>query len=58
MDMVGKKVKLNDGKIGEIIKHIGENVYRLRLEDGFRTVTTDDNFEVLEDGRINKENSY
>lgn len=45
---LGTKVKLKDGRKGKIIKHIGENVYRIQLEDNFRTVLTDDKFEVIE----------
>ena len=49
---IGTRVILKKGKRkGKIVKHIGENVYRIKCDDGFRTVVTDDKFEVIEIGR-------
>ena len=48
---IGTRVIVAKGeKPGKIVKHIGENVYRIKCDDGFRTVVTDDKFEVIEDG--------
>lgn len=45
---IGTKVELKDGRIGYIIKKVDNNVYRIRLEDGFRTVLEDTEFDVVE----------
>lgn len=45
---IGTRVIVAKGeKPGKIVKHIGENVYRIKCDDGFRTVVTDDKFEVV-----------
>lgn len=42
---IGTKVILKDGRVGKIIKHIKDNVYRIQLVDGFRTVLEDSEFD-------------
>lgn len=42
------KVILKDGRKGTIIKHLYDNVYRIRLDDGFRTVLEDSEFDIYD----------
>lgn len=49
---VGTRVIVKKGnRKGKIVKHIGENVYRIKCDDDFRTVVTDDKFEVAHELR-------
>ena len=45
---LGTKVKLKDGRIGYVIKQVDNNVYRIRLLNGFRTVLKDSEFDRCE----------
>lgn len=55
MNLINKKVIMLDQKyneqIGVVIKEVSKDVYRIRLENGFRTVVGVDKFEVVEDVR-------
>lgn len=53
--VINKKVKMinkrDNGKYGKIIKQITDNVYRIKLENGARTVVPENEFRLIENDR-------